>query len=186
MLLDFNRIEVTARFGRLMSNLIISGSVCQTFFLEKIEKFLPEIFCKALLQLAIQLYNGIMNVAIVGSREFEDYAYMRSILKCYLELGVIEKVVSGGARGADTLAKRYAKDNNIPYKEFPAEWTKNGVYDKAAGVKRNIKIVDSSDMVIAFRVKGEANKGTNHTIRIAEEKGKDVVIIDCDNDDRIG
>ena len=124
-----------------------------------------------------------MNVAIVGSRKFDDYAYLEDILKCYLKLGVIEKVVSGGARGADVLAKRYAKEHDIPYREFPAEWKKNGVYDKSAGIRRNIKIVDHSDMIIAFRVAGELNKGTNYTIRIAEEKGKDVVILDYKKDD---
>lgn len=51
-----------------------------------------------------------MKLAIVGTRTFNDYELLCkrvNEMQCY---GVTE-VVSGGAKGADTLAERYAKEN---------------------------------------------------------------------------
>lgn len=58
---------------------------------------------------------------IVGSRSFSDYELF--VTKCDLLLrnwGSVV-IVSGGARGADALAKRYAVDRGYCYMEFPAE-----------------------------------------------------------------
>ena len=63
---------------------------------------------------------------IVGSRSFSDYELFAA--KCDLLLrnwGSIV-IVSGGARGADALAKRYAMDRGYCYKEFPADWNTYG------------------------------------------------------------
>ena len=52
-----------------------------------------------------------MKIAIVGSRTFEDYDAMCSVIEeklATMEHPTIEDVVSGGARGADSLAERYA------------------------------------------------------------------------------
>lgn len=43
-------------------------------------------------------------------------------------------IVSGGARGADALAKRYAVDRGYCYMEFPADWD---TYGRRAGYIRN-------------------------------------------------
>jgi hypothetical protein len=42
--------------------------------------------------------------------------------------------VSGGARGADTLAKQYATNKHYKYLEFPANWD---LFGKSAGYIRN-------------------------------------------------
>lgn len=61
---------------------------------------------------------------VVGSRTFDDYELMKKkldhILKNYHRI----VIVSGGARGADSLAERYAKEKGYPLKVFPAEWDK--------------------------------------------------------------
>jgi len=121
-----------------------------------------------------------MRVAVVGSRSFNDYSFMENALDSYCKAGMISKIVSGGAKGADTLAKRYAKEHDIDFEEFTAQWD---FFGKSAGYRRNIKIVDNSDMIVAFIVKGFENKGTNHTIKIAYDKGKDVVICEYEIDD---
>jgi predicted Rossmann fold nucleotide-binding protein DprA/Smf involved in DNA uptake len=61
-----------------------------------------------------------MRTIIAGSREITDYAL--------IERGMIDvpfnvtEVVSGGARGVDTLGERWARENGIPIKIFPADW----------------------------------------------------------------
>ena len=70
---------------------------------------------------------------IVGSRSFSDYELF--VAKCDLLLrnwGSVV-IVSGGARGADALAKRYAVDRGYCYMEFPADWD---TYGRRAGCHR--------------------------------------------------
>lgn len=110
-----------------------------------------------------------MIVAIVGSREFTDYARFCAFVDG-LELQ-IDGIVSGGARGTDTLAERYALERNIPITVHVAEWDKHG---KAAGMMRNQKIVDDADEMIAFVNKHSI--GTFDSIRRATKKGIPVVM----------
>ena len=121
-----------------------------------------------------------MNIAVVGSREFNNYQYMKSILDVYHKAGELEKIITGDARGADTLALKYAKEHDIPCHQFFAEWDK---YGKSAGPLRNERVVSHCDMIIAFRVDGLKNKGTNNAIEKAENKGKDVIICDYKPDE---
>ena len=72
---------------------------------------------------------------IAGSRDFEDY----ELLKQYTDYALrnrTEKIViiSGGARGADTLAKQYAYEKQYDYLEFSADWN---TFGKSAGYIRN-------------------------------------------------
>jgi len=80
-------------------------------------------------------------------------------------------IVSGGAEGADKLARKYALEYNIPYKEFPALWK---LYGKSAGAKRNQQIVDYADEIVAFWNK--ISKGTAITVEMAVKCGKPVAI----------
>ncbi len=89
-------------------------------------------------------------LAIIGSRTFVDYN-----LLC-LEMAKLPKpaaIVSGGARGADTLGKKYADEHGIPTEIFPAIWHpqgEDGPMDKGAGMKRNTDIIKASTAVLAF------------------------------------
>lgn len=71
---------------------------------------------------------------VVGSRNFSDYALMETKLDRYLSNFSKIIIVSGGARGADTLAKEYARRKGYGYREFPANWN---TYGKSAGYIRN-------------------------------------------------
>ena len=84
-----------------------------------------------------------MVYAIIGGRDFEDYERLKSVLK---ELK-ITKIVSGGAKGADTLGADYAKEMGIDLEVFYPDWDKFG---NSAGYIRNELIVESSDAIIAF------------------------------------
>ena len=111
-----------------------------------------------------------MKIAIVGSRTFEDYNAMCSFIEeklATMEFTSIDAVVSGGARGADTLAERYAREQRLQMILFPAEWKK---YGRRAGFIRNVDIIRESDICFAFW--DGSSKGTAHTIQLCEELNK--------------
>ncbi len=108
-----------------------------------------------------------MKAAIIGSRTFNDYQYLKEILGWFQ----FERIISGGARGADTLAKRYAAEHGIYLKEHLPNWDRDG---KAAGFIRNKLIIADADELIAFY--DGSSKGTAHSIKLAEESGKPVHI----------
>ena len=90
---------------------------------------------------------------------------MKSILDVFMNIHKDKKkyIISGGARGADSLAERYAKENNIEFVCFPADWKTHG---KVAGFIRNKDIVKASDRVIAF-YDGKSS-GTKDTLAAAK------------------
>jgi F420-dependent methylenetetrahydromethanopterin dehydrogenase len=113
-----------------------------------------------------------MNVAIVGSRTFMDMKAMEVVVKRLLERDPDVVIVSGGARGADTLAETAARKlcKNAPL-IFPADWAKHG---KSAGPRRNQQIVDASDQLIGFW--DGASRGTIDSVRRALIAGKPVFV----------
>lgn len=89
-------------------------------------------------------------LAIIGSRNFVDYQMLCDEIAKLPKPAVI---VSGGARGADTLGKKYADEHGIETLIFPAIWHpegEGGPMDKGAGMKRNTDIIKAADAVLAF------------------------------------
>ena len=114
-----------------------------------------------------------MKVAIVGGRTYTNYAEMKTKMNRWRRgrLVGIDLIISGGARGADTLAERYAKDNNIPFIVYVADWDGLG---KKAGAIRDEYIAAACDHLIAFPTK--VSVGTWITIRHARRKKKAVTV----------
>lgn len=112
-----------------------------------------------------------MKLAIVGSRDFNDYEFLKKILDYHrtAQNDPCTQIISGGARGADTLAKRYAAEHDIPIKEFIPNWD---VHGKSAGFLRNEQIVEACDELIVFW--NGMSRGTKHSMTLAEEAGKPV------------
>lgn len=108
-----------------------------------------------------------VRLAIVGSRTFNDYATLVFILNQLKEEYYYTLIVSGGAKGADTMGETYASTNKIPTKIFKADWNK---YGKRAGFIRNVDIIDNCDLCVCFW-DGESH-GTKHDIELCEEKHK--------------
>src|SRR5574343_548665 len=102
-----------------------------------------------------------MKLGVVGSRHFTDYDLLSRVLEQYTD---IEEIVSGCAKGADSLARRYADEHGIPMKEYLPEWDK---YGRAAGPIRNKLIVERADLIVAFLADG--SRGTRSTINIAKK-----------------
>lgn len=131
-----------------------------------------------------------MIVAIVGSRSFrteENYKCLTETLEPYKNK--ITAVISGGAKGADSLAYRWAKENNIDdINIFHAKWNDTegkpsyeigynqyGSYWKFAGHARNDLMAEECDCCIAFW-DGESS-GTRDMIQACKQKNKPVKIV---------
>lgn len=101
-----------------------------------------------------------MRVAVIGSRNLE----VRD-LENYLprETSVI---VSGGARGVDSSARSFAEGHGIPLLEFLPEYER---YGRAAPIRRNIKIIESADLVLAFW--DGRSRGTAFVIKECRRRG---------------
>jgi hypothetical protein len=103
-----------------------------------------------------------MKIAIIGSRTFDNYSLLQETLKLYKSK--ITLIVSGAAKGADSLGEKWALENNIKTLIFPANWNK---YGKRAGFIRNEDIIKNCDCVIAFW--DNKSKGTAHSISLCEK-----------------
>lgn len=110
-----------------------------------------------------------MRVIVAGSRTFSNYELLKEKLDFFLKNRLPDvEIISGTAQGADKLGERYAIENNLICKQFPADWT----IGKSAGYKRNIEMASYSNCLIAFW--DGTSKGTQHMINIA--KGKKLIV----------
>lgn len=117
-------------------------------------------------------------VAIVGSRGFEDYETMQTVLDEYLCDEEDLVILCGMARGADTLGERWAVENGHRIKYYPAEWD---VYGKSAGYRRNTDMAEQADIVVAFW--DGKSKGTKHMIDCAERRMCRTLVVTEEDDD---
>ena len=115
---------------------------------------------------------------VVGSRTFENYELLVQKLDRLLANHAPDIViVSGGARGADALAKRYAEEKRYAYCEFPANWDKHG---KTAGPIRNAEM---HKFISRFPKRGAVafwdgkSKGTASNFELAKKYGNRIVTI---------
>ena len=121
---------------------------------------------------------------VVGSRTFHNYDLLKEecdkvikdMMKDYDTYYVIH-IVSGGAKGADALAERYAKEKDYDMIVFIAEWDK---YGKSAGYKRNVLMHESfkdfpDRMCIAFW--DGVSKGTQHSFKLCEKYGTKLKVV---------
>ena len=107
-----------------------------------------------------------MKVAVIGSRKLQV-----NNLEDYLPDGVTE-IVSGGARGIDTCARRYARLHGIKLTEFLPDYRR---YGRGAPLKRNLQIIEYADMVLAFW--DGASRGTKFVIDQCKERGIPVKVL---------
>lgn len=117
-----------------------------------------------------------MKVLVCGSRHFHDYYKLCNTMD---DLNLDEKqpitIISGEARGADTLAKQYAEECGWDYVGYPADWN---TYGKRAGPIRNSQMLveGKPDLVVAFLAPN--SRGTKHMIEIAQKAGVETKVID--------
>lgn len=103
-----------------------------------------------------------MKVLICGSRDWPS-SRVEEIKQRISELPPATVVISGAARGVDSLAASFARSRELEVQEFPAKWEQHG---RRAGFVRNLEMLNQRpDLVIAFQV--GASRGTAHTINQA-------------------
>lgn len=128
-------------------------------------------------------------VIIAGSRDFDNYKMLCKFMNDFaLTHGGDIEIISGTARGADKLGEKFAKENNVSLKLFPAHWE---IYGRRAGYIRNKQMAecasqgDSQGFMIAFW--DGKSKGTKNMIDLAQKHSLTTYIIhyteiiDCEN-----
>lgn len=98
-----------------------------------------------------------MKVIIAGTRSVEDYSLV--VLAVERSGYTITEVVSGCATGIDRLGEQWARANNVPIKEMPADWNQ---YGNSAGPMRNRKMAEYADACIV--VWDGKSRGTRNMI----------------------
>ena len=114
-------------------------------------------------------------VIIAGGREFRDYALLcescdKFLCQEHQTYDIV--VISGTARGADTLGERYAHERGYAVEKYPADWNRDG---KAAGPIRNAQMAKVADTLIAFW--DGQSKGTANMIDQAKTRGLSIKIV---------
>lgn len=74
----------------------------------------------------------VRKIVVAGGRDFDDYEGMKRVLD-RIKWDPGDEIVSGTAKGADTLGERYAEERGLKVSRFPADWS----LGKKAGFIRN-------------------------------------------------
>ena len=88
-----------------------------------------------------------MRVLVFGGRTFSDAGLAANVLRRLRpEISVL---IHGDARGADRIARDWARRNGVPENAFPALWALHGL---AAGPLRNQQMIDEGqpDLGVEF------------------------------------
>lgn len=116
----------------------------------------------------------IHKLIVAGSRDFNDYHLLERELINLLR-GKYPKdveIVCGGARGADSLGERFAKEKGCNIKYFMADWDGLG---KKAGFVRNAEMGKYANDCILFW--DGVSKGTKHMYDLAIKYGIEPKVI---------
>lgn len=110
-----------------------------------------------------------MRALVCGGRGFSDMKAVSEILDRVTAHSIRNIIIHGGAKGADSLAEAWAKEEGIHTAVVTARW---GTYGKKAGYLRNSAMsLLLPDLVIAF----PGGRGTEMMKEIAWHDGIRVV-----------
>jgi hypothetical protein len=98
-------------------------------------------------------------IVVTGGRDYIDYARVAATLDGIHSRQGIVAVVHGDARGADTLAARWANGTGIPCLEVPARWSAIGL---GAGTDRNARMLNLASLCA---------RGTGHAVQVVAFPG---------------
>lgn len=117
------------------------------------------------------------SVLAFGSRDYCNGLYVSQRLQQVHDNLIIMEIIEGEAKGADILARDWARRNEIPVVKCPANWETEG---KGAGFLRNLRMVEMNpDMAVGFM--NGPSKGSMHTVQLCLAKGIPLYIVDMDN-----
>ena len=121
-----------------------------------------------------------MRLIIAGGRDFTDLVFLRQSMSFFTDVyhdDPITEVVCGMARGADLAGRRWAGEQGIAVKEFPADWDRHG---RRAGPIRNGVMGDYADQAVVFW--DGKSRGTKHMIDYMGAVDKPVFIFNYGGD----
>ena len=110
---------------------------------------------------------------IAGSRDFDDAETFEKVVREHVTKETV--IVEGAAKGADMMAREYARVNGLRFVEFKPDWRK---YGRAAGPKRNDEMTEyiSDRNGAALYFWDGQSKGTKQCIESAKKRGIPVTI----------
>jgi hypothetical protein len=115
----------------------------------------------------------MLHLAIIGSRTFHNYTLFKESIDPIWWDNPHMTIVSGGAKGADSLAARYAKERNLNIIEY---WPDYLMYPKKiAPLRRNVLIIEKADRVVAFW--DGSSPGTAYSMQLARNSNKPLIIV---------
>jgi hypothetical protein len=120
-------------------------------------------------QKAITPKKGYKTI-IAGGRDITDYNLLWKVME--LCSWGISEVVCGGAKGVDANGKRWAEENDIPVKMFPADWDGLG---KSAGFARNKQMAEYAEAAII--IMRNDSKGSTHMLNLAKEHNLKILTV---------
>jgi hypothetical protein len=106
---------------------------------------------------------NMLKVIVAGGRDFQDFDLLTKKLDILFSKRADVVIISGMAKGADSLAVKYAEENKLRVSEFPAQWQKHG---NASGFRRNIEMARFADACVCFW--NGKSPGTKHMIDTAK------------------
>jgi UDP-N-acetylmuramoylalanine-D-glutamate ligase len=113
-----------------------------------------------------------MRILICGGRDFNDWGLFRFAVN---EIMILHghpsvTIISGHARGADSMGERWATVMGYDTEIYPAKWS---LYGRLAGHQRNLQMLNEGkpDLVVAF----PGGRGTADMVRHAQLAGVTVI-----------
>lgn len=116
-----------------------------------------------------------MKVIVAGGRNFSSFTKLCTILDAHFRETDNIEIVSGGARGVDNMAEKWARSRGIFCEVYPANWKRFG---KRAGMMRNAQMAEVGDELVAIW-DGES-RGTAAMIAMMRQRGKPVTVYGYD------
>lgn len=111
----------------------------------------------------------VKKVLVAGTRTFSDYDLLAKRLDVATFWFSDVVLVSGGAKGADRLAERWAYSKKYTVVQFIPDWTRHG---KAAGPIRNQEMVDYvKDGGVAIFLWDGKSPGTKDCVERCQKAG---------------
>ena len=107
-----------------------------------------------------------MKILIAGSRNIDTFDLSPYIPK------ETTLIISGGAKGIDTIAEKYADEHRISKLILLPQYN---LYGKSAPIKRNEMMVNIADTVII--VWDGNSRGTKFTLQYSKKKNKNIILV---------
>ena len=112
-------------------------------------------------------------IMICGSRTINDESLISEKLNSALAEYPDMILISGGAKGVDSIGEAWAKSHNVQIQQYKPDWKR---YGRGAGIVRNKIMVATADLVIIFW-DGISN-GTKSVIDFFKELNKSYLLVE--------